>query len=72
MRKITKAGAAAIALAIGFGLAGCEQEKPKGPAEKIGAKIDGAAREVKEEAREAKEEIEDEIDDAKEELDEKH
>jgi hypothetical protein len=65
MRKITVAGAAALALVASLGLAGCEQEKPKGPAEKIGAKLDDAAREVKEEAKEAKEEIEDEVEDAK-------
>jgi hypothetical protein len=47
MRRINIGSAAALALVFSLGLAGCEPEKPKGPAEKIGAKLDEAAREVK-------------------------
>jgi hypothetical protein len=65
MRRITIGSAAALALVFSLGLAGCEPEKPKGPAEKIGAKLDEAAREVKEEAKEAADEIEDAAEDAK-------
>ena len=63
MKRITIGGAAALALVFSLGLAGCEKEK--GPAEKLGAKIDEAASEAKEAAEEAAEEIEDEIEDAK-------
>lgn len=64
MKRITIGSAAALALVFSLGLAGCEKEK--GPAEKIGAKIDGAAGEVKEAAKEAADEIEDAAEDAKE------
>jgi hypothetical protein len=65
MRKMTIAGAAGLALVLGLGLAGCEKPREKGPAEKIGAKLDEGAREVKEAGREAKDEVEDEIEDLK-------
>lgn len=63
MRRITIGSAAALALVASLGLAGCEKEK--GPVEKLGAKIDNAASEVKEEAKEAADEIEDAVEDAK-------
>ncbi len=64
MRSITIGGAAALALVLSLGLAGCVKEK--GPAEKLGAKLDSAAGEVKEAAEDAKEEVEDAVEDAKE------
>jgi hypothetical protein len=64
MRNISMGSAAALALLLTLGLAGCEKEK--GPAEKIGAKLDAAASDVKSAAGEAKEDIEDAAEDAKE------
>jgi len=67
MRKMTITGAAGLALVLSLGLAGCEKEK--GPAEKLGEKIDHAASEVKEEAKEAKEDAKEALEDAKEKAD---
>jgi hypothetical protein len=64
MKRFTIGSAAALALVFSLGLAGCEKEK--GPAEKLGAKIDEAAGDAKEAAEEAAEEIEDAAEDAKE------
>jgi hypothetical protein len=64
MKGFTIGSAAALALVFSLGLAGCEKEK--GPAEKLGAKIDGAASEAKEAVKEAADEIEDAAEDAKE------
>ena len=69
MRKSTIATTVTLAFVLGLGLAACEQEKPKGPAEKIGAHLDDAAREVKDAAKDAKHDVEKAVDDAKDELD---
>lgn len=64
MRTLTVGSAVALALVLSVGLAGCEKEK--GPAEKLGAKLDSAAAEVKSAAEEAKEDVEKAVEDAKE------
>ncbi|MFN2428023.1 MAG: hypothetical protein ABR587_16430 [Candidatus Binatia bacterium] len=59
-------GAALLALSLSFGVIACEKEK--GPAEKIGAKMDEAAGDIKAAAKEAKEDIEDAADEAEDEI----
>ena len=71
MLKTNTATAATLAFLLGFlslGLSACEKEREKGPAEKLGAKIDDAAREVKSEAREVRKDIRKAIDEAEEEI----
>jgi len=66
--SITRISSAALlALSLSFGVIACEKEK--GPAEKIGAKVDEATGDVKAAAREAKEDIKDAADDAEDKLD---
>ena len=68
MRLLQIGGTFVIAMTLTLGLAACEKEKPKGPAEKIGAKLDDAGRDVKAAAKDAKDDIKDAAHDAKEDL----
>jgi hypothetical protein len=63
--RITRICAAlAVALVLGLGVTAC-QKKEAGPAEKLGAKIDGAAADVKAAAEDAKKDIDKAVEDAK-------
>jgi hypothetical protein len=58
----------AFTMILGLGVAACEKHE-QGPAEKVGAKIDHAAKDVKAAAKDAKEDIKDKAEDVKDELD---
>lgn len=68
MTRRNSAVVVALAIVATAGLSACEKEK--GPVEKLGAKIDHAAGQVKEAADEAKEDVKKALDEAREELDE--
>jgi len=55
-------------LTLGLGLAACEKEK--GPAEKLGMKLDAAASDAKAAAEKAKEDLKKAAEDVKKDLDE--